>query len=101
MKGNSLVLHFASLTVHKVTVIFTDRLKRDKEGLFCSLNAFDSDYHTCSKVFPLKLASVPSHNMIIWSRNRPFIVVLRWNENGDPPFLSVFFTCYEYTKNIF
>lgn len=45
MKGNSLVLHFASLTVHKVTVIFTDRLKRDKEGLFCSLNAFDSDYH--------------------------------------------------------
>ena len=29
--------------------------------------------------------------MIIWSWNCPFVVVLRGNKNGDPPFLFVFF----------
>ena len=35
-------------------------------------------------MFVFKLAPVPSRKMIIWSPNCTFVVVLRWNENGNP-----------------
>ena len=38
------------------------------------------------KVFVLKLTPHFSCKMIIWSQNCPFVVVLWWNGNGDPPF---------------
>ena len=48
-------------------------------------------------MFVLKLALVLSRKMIIWSRNYTFVVGLLWNENGDFPFLIVFFTRYGHT----
>ena len=38
-----------------------------------------------------RLAPVPSRKMIIWSRNCPFVIVLRWKENGASFFICVFY----------
>ena len=53
----------------------------------------------------LELAPVFSRKMIILKQIlplcHPFIIVLRRNEHGDPPFLMVLFTLNRYTENIF
>ena len=38
--------------------------------------------------------------MIILSRNCPFVVVLRLNENGDPVFICVFYLLWLHKKYI-
>ena len=45
---------------------------------------FNSDFEDSK--FVLKLAPVSLRKTIIWSRNCPFVVVLRSNEDGEPHF---------------
>ena len=49
-------------------------------------------------VLDLQLAPVPSRKMIIWSLTRTFVVLLQWNEHGEPPFIDV---VYLYWVRIF
>ena len=79
--------------------------KRGNHGPFCSPNAFQSDFDNTLRKSSLRehpvfsvqfysftrLAPVPSRKMIIWSRNYPFVIVLRWKENGASFFICVFY----------
>lgn len=49
-------------------------------------------------VLDLQFTPVPSRKMIIWSLNWTFVVLLQWNEHGEPPFIDVI---YSYWVRIF
>lgn len=49
-------------------------------------------------VLDLQLAPVPSRKMITWSLTWTFVVLLQWNEHGEPPFIDV---VYLYWVRIF
>ena len=49
--------------------------------------------------FLMAIMTVPSRKMIIWSLTWTFVVVLlQWNEHGEPPFIDV---VYLYWVRIF
>ena len=71
----------------KVIPFCTGRIKRGNFGPFVVLILLTASLIILSgwkNVF-LEIRLSPIAQDDIWSGNRPFDVVLRWNENGDPP----------------
>lgn len=108
LQGNSLVLNWVSTSAHnfatsKVALIFTSHLKIGNTDLFCSPNAFLRDFDNstwlkgCS---PWNSPQCPCAKWS-WSKNYPFIVVLGWNEDSDPPLYLCFLLIKATRKNTF
>ena len=85
-------------------MISTCCLKRGDYGLLCSPNAFHSDLDNSTrwkKVLSWNSQTFPRAKWSFEAEIVPLIVVLRWNENGNPPFFKLCFSLVMTTRKIY
>ena len=92
-----------NVATSKVALIFTGRLKRSSYGSFCSPNALNSNFDYSTWLKRCLCWNSPESSRAKWSFKAEIIPLLSFcYETGKvTPFLFVFFTRYDQTKNIY